>query len=235
MTGSPWRDDAGTIPCPVCQARFTPTGRSTTAPPPAARPPGAAATRTGLPRPPSRPPGPAASSPSTNAPAAANGSTGSSAAPTAASSPPASAPAGPARTAANPSPSPTCSRRWSPRPAAANLSNDSLNAQPSGEFQRSALGIFQDRRHRCHANKVAGVTIRCSRMCLGSSLAKPQARHGQPSLALGGHLSAQDSDLMPEHEDLRVLSGVAARQEHQPDGPPAHEEVDEADEHERRA
>ena len=27
MTGSPWRDDAGTIPCPVCQAGFTPTGR----------------------------------------------------------------------------------------------------------------------------------------------------------------------------------------------------------------
>jgi hypothetical protein len=26
-----------------------------------------------------------------------------------------------------------------------------------------------------------------------------------------GHLSAQDRDLVPEHEDLRVLSGVAAR------------------------
>ena len=27
MTRSPWRDDTATIPSPVCQARFTPTGR----------------------------------------------------------------------------------------------------------------------------------------------------------------------------------------------------------------
>jgi hypothetical protein len=27
MTRSPSRDDAATIPCPVCQARFTPAGR----------------------------------------------------------------------------------------------------------------------------------------------------------------------------------------------------------------
>jgi hypothetical protein len=29
----------------------------------------------------------------------------------------------------------------------ANLSNSPLNAQPTEEFQRSALGNFQDRRH----------------------------------------------------------------------------------------
>ena len=27
MTGSPLRDDPGTMTCPVCQARFTPAGR----------------------------------------------------------------------------------------------------------------------------------------------------------------------------------------------------------------
>src|SRR5215471_472973 len=123
-------------------------GGSVTAPPPAARPPGAAATKTRQPALQSPPPGPGASSPSTNARAAGSASTASSAAPTAASSLPASAPAGPARTAANPSPSPTCSRRWSPRLPTDSLSNDSLSAQPTGEFQRSTLGNFQDRRQR---------------------------------------------------------------------------------------
>ena len=50
-----------------------------------------------------------------------------------------------------------------------------------------------------------------------------------------GHLPAQDCDLVPEHEDLRVLSSVIPRQEDQPAEHPAHEEVDESDEHERRA
>jgi len=50
-----------------------------------------------------------------------------------------------------------------------------------------------------------------------------------------GYLSAQDSDLMAQHEDLRVLSGITARQEHQPAKHPHHEQVDETDEHERRA
>ena len=40
------------------------------------------------------------------------------------------------------------------------------------------------------------------------------------------------SDFVPQHEDLRLLSGVAPRQEHQPAEHPDHEEVDEADEHE---
>jgi hypothetical protein len=49
------------------------------------------------------------------------------------------------------------------------------------------------------------------------------------------NLPPQDRNLMPEHEDLRVLRGVIPRQEHQPAEHPDHEQVDEADERERRA
>ena len=45
----------------------------------------------------------------------------------------------------------------------------------------------------------------------------------------------QYSHLMAQHEDLPILGGVTARQEHQPAEYPDHEQVDEADEHERRA
>jgi hypothetical protein len=50
-----------------------------------------------------------------------------------------------------------------------------------------------------------------------------------------GDLPTQDRDLVPEHKNLRVLRGFIPRQEHQPAERPDHEEVDEADEHERRA
>ena len=49
------------------------------------------------------------------------------------------------------------------------------------------------------------------------------------------YLPAQDRDLMPRHEDLHVLDGITARQQRQPTKHPDHEEIDEADEHERRA
>jgi hypothetical protein len=45
-------------------------------------------------------------------------------------------------------------------------------------------------------------------------------------------LPPQDRDLVPKHEDLRVLGGIAARQ---PAEHLDHEQVDEANEHERRA
>jgi len=48
-------------------------------------------------------------------------------------------------------------------------------------------------------------------------------------------LPAQDCNLMPEHQDLRILRGVIARKEHQAGEHPDHEEIDEADEHKRRA
>src|SRR5215472_2885451 len=65
---------------------------------------------------------------------------------------------------------------------------------------------------------------------------RPPARHGQPSPASGArYLPAQYCNLMPEHQDLRLLSGVAPRQEHQPAGHPDHEDVYETNEHERRA
>ena len=48
-------------------------------------------------------------------------------------------------------------------------------------------------------------------------------------------LTAQHSDLVPQHQDLRVFGGVTPRQERQPAEHPDHEHADKADEHERRA
>ena len=50
-----------------------------------------------------------------------------------------------------------------------------------------------------------------------------------------GDLAAEDGDLMTEHQDLCVLCAIASREEHQPAEEPDHDQVDEADEHERRA
>jgi hypothetical protein len=47
--------------------------------------------------------------------------------------------------------------------------------------------------------------------------------------------TAQYRHLMPQHQDLCVLGGVAARQKRQPAEHSDHEQVDEADQHERRA
>ena len=47
-------------------------------------------------------------------------------------------------------------------------------------------------------------------------------------------LPAQDRDLMPQHEDLRILSGVIPCQEHQPAEHPDHQQVDETDKHKHR-
>ena len=61
--------------------------------------------------------------------------------------------------------------------------------------------------------------------------------HGtvSPVRPRAGGLPPQDRDLMPEHQDLRILAGVTSRQEHQPAEHPDHEQVDETDEHQRRA
>jgi len=39
---------------------------------------------------------------------------------------------------------------------------------------------------------------------------------------------------MPKHQNLRILGDIILRQEHQPPDDPDHEQVDEADQHERR-
>ena len=61
--------------------------------------------------------------------------------------------------------------------------------------------------------------------------------HGtvSPAWFRPGDLPTQDCDLVPEHEDLRILGLVIPRQEHQPAKHPDHEQVDKTDEHERRA
>jgi hypothetical protein len=48
-------------------------------------------------------------------------------------------------------------------------------------------------------------------------------------------LPMQHRDLVPEYQDLDVLSGIAPRQEHQPAEHPDHGQVDKTDHHERRA
>jgi hypothetical protein len=49
-----------------------------------------------------------------------------------------------------------------------------------------------------------------------------------------GDLTAQDRNLVPQHQDLRVFRGVAAREEHQPAEQPDHEQIHEVKEHECR-
>jgi hypothetical protein len=48
-----------------------------------------------------------------------------------------------------------------------------------------------------------------------------------------GDLPPQHRDLMPQYEDLRVLRGIAARQQRQPAEHPDHEQVNETAQHER--
>jgi len=49
-----------------------------------------------------------------------------------------------------------------------------------------------------------------------------------------GDLTAQDRDLVPQHQDLRIFRGVATREQRQPAEQPDYEHVDEAKDHERR-
>jgi hypothetical protein len=48
-----------------------------------------------------------------------------------------------------------------------------------------------------------------------------------------GNLTAQDEDLVPKYQDLRVLRSVAPGEEDQPAEQPDHEQVDKSDEHDR--
>jgi hypothetical protein len=74
---------------------------------------------------------------------------------------------------------------------------------------------------------------------------QPQAPGQQPSQcgdhrtvspvrSRAGNLTAQDRDLVPEHQDLDVLGGVASREQRQPAEQPDHEQIDQANAHERR-
>jgi hypothetical protein len=49
-----------------------------------------------------------------------------------------------------------------------------------------------------------------------------------------GDLAAQHCDLVPQYQDLYVLGGVAAGEKHDPAEQPDHEQVEEANEHDRR-
>jgi hypothetical protein len=48
-----------------------------------------------------------------------------------------------------------------------------------------------------------------------------------------GSLVAQDEDLVPKYQDLRVLRGIAPGEEDQPAGQPDHEQAGKPDEHDR--
>ncbi len=90
-------------------------------------------------------------------------------------------------------------------------------------------------RRRCQASKVPGVTTLWSRRRRGQ-----QPGHGGDHGAVGpvrpgtGNLAAQGGDLMPEHQDLGVLGGVASGEEGEPAEQLDHEQADKADEHDRR-
>src|SRR5258708_4452041 len=64
----------------------------------------------------------------------------------------------------------------------------------------------------------------------GAASTDPAAQSGG-----GRDLPPQDRDLVPQHQDLRILGGVTARQQRQPPEPPDHEQVDKPNEHDRRA
>ena len=88
--------------------------------------------------------------------------------------------------------------------------------------------------------------VPCQQGSGGHDPVQPQAPGQQPGQG-GEHgtvspvrprardLTVQDSDLMPQYEDLRVLDGVTARQQRQPAEHTDHGQVDEANKHERRA
>jgi len=56
-----------------------------------------------------------------------------------------------------------------------------------------------------------------------------------PAWRWAGDLAAQDGDLVPQHQDFRILHGIASHEQRQPAKQPDHEQADEANEHERRA
>jgi len=64
-----------------------------------------------------------------------------------------------------------------------------------------------------------------------------RGEHGtvSPPRPRSGDLTPQHRDVVPQHQDLRVLGDVTSDQERQPTEHPDHEQVDEANEHERRA
>jgi hypothetical protein len=73
---------------------------------------------------------------------------------------------------------------------------------------------------RCQASKVPGVTTRWSR-----AKAAITARSAQSGL-WRANLAVQDGDLMPEHQDLGVLGGVASGEEREPAEQLDHEQAD---------
>jgi hypothetical protein len=89
-------------------------------------------------------------------------------------------------------------------------------------------------------------TVRALALGAASSVARrecgaPRRNFGAPGARAAAapgadrRLAAQDGDLMPEHQDLRILGSVAAGEQRQPAEQLDHEQVDKADEHERRA
>jgi hypothetical protein len=75
-----------------------------------------------------------------------------------------------------------------------------------------------------------------ARWCPGSSLARAASTaRFSPVQPRVRDLRRKTACRMPQHQDLRILRGIIPRDEHQPAEHPDHEQVDEADEHERRA
>jgi hypothetical protein len=61
-------------------------------------------------------------------------------------------------------------------------------------------------------------------------------KHGtiRPVRPRASDLATQHRNLMPEHQDLSVLRGITARQQHKPAEHPDYEQVHKTEQHERR-
>jgi hypothetical protein len=82
---------------------------------------------------------------------------------------------------------------------------------------------------------VPGVTIPVQPQVPGQQPGE-RGDHGavSPVRLRAGDLAAQDHDLVPQHQDLNILGGVAAGEQRQPAEQPDHEQIGEAGEHECR-
>jgi hypothetical protein len=70
----------------------------------------------------------------------------------------------------------------------------------------------------------------------GAGAAGERCDHGPvgPVRLRPGDAAAQDRDFMPQYQDLHVPGGAASGKEHEPAEQPDHEQIDEAEEHDRR-
>lgn len=106
-------------------------------------------------------------------------------------------------------------------------STSSWSGRSAGWSSWPAVMPPRRRRFSCFAMR--------SRSCGGRSRARDWTGLTAPCSPPWPGCCLGSCDLVPQDQDLRVLGGVAAGQQRQPAEHPDHEDIDKADEHERRA